>query len=159
MYSNRKGRENGTPLQFVAIFSQNKGGGKQGPCKLLNNTSYRNPGTNASEEKIRPTSWQAFVDCPYTLDNKVPNILQAKLKNEWTSVVSFREKKKKREKPVVTYLQNYILLLLAHFMTLSKQHVKWLALKVRSVLSETDGLTSGEDLLRWLLDVYQQFRI
>ncbi len=40
--------------------------------------------------------------------------------------------------PVATFLQNYIALLLAHFATLSKGNVQWVALKACSDLSEKD---------------------
>lgn len=50
----------------------------------------------------------------------------------------------KKNLPVVTFLQNDIMLLLTHFLALSKWNILWVMLKLDSVLSKTVEHESGK---------------
>lgn len=52
----------------------------------------------------------------------------------------------KKNLPVVTFLQNDIMLLLTHFVALSKWNILWVMLKVDSVLSKTVEHESGKKI-------------
>ncbi len=85
-------------MEHLCLFLIFLFGGKQGPCKLLNNTSYKNPGTTASGSKILlPTYWPITVSfhrgffsdmtSPINKCGKETNII--KKSQEWDHCICF----------------------------------------------------------------------